>query len=210
MGSQPSMPQAPAAPTASASMADYVASYPQLAELQKQYAPQFAALDYGIQQQYQPQQLALGEQLAGQASEGMTQAAPDWYKQNVRDSLMSNFGRNAVYNPQGQEQFGLATSQANEDWRRYYQNMGMSISNKVPLTQNTMQTAQAYNPATVMNMASNTFGTQAGMYGTQMQNYMQGGPSNPWANIAGSLAGGIGSGIGTGMGYGMMGGFKKP
>lgn len=205
-------PAAPAAPTTADTLAEYIKNYPQLVELQKRYAPELAATDYGIQKQYQPNQLALGEQLAGQASQGMTQNAPAWYQNNIQDTMKANFGRNLVYNPQAQEQFGLATNQANEDWKRYYQNMGLSLNNRVPLTQNTMQTAQGYTPAQALNSAALTYGTQANIYGTQggMYNAQYSNPqSNPWANAGGSILGNMGGNMMSNIDWGSMFGGNK-
>jgi hypothetical protein len=196
---QIAQPQMPTAPSYSSSIQDYIQNYPELFQLQQQYAPQIAAMQKKTQEQLYPNQAGLGEQLGGIASQGMTTEASDWYTQNTRDQLKSTFGRNLVFNPRAQEQYGVSTQQAAEDWKRYYQNMGMSLAGKQPQYGAETGITQSYQPAQALSYNQNMYNTQAGLYGTNL-NAWQNQNTNPWANIAGSIAGGIGSGIGTGVG----------
>ena len=198
-GSKESAPTAPQPPTQAQTAADYAAALPVYYQAALQYEPQIAQMEQGIAQSLYPKTVGLQEELAGAAQTGMNASVPSWYQQQTRDAMKSQFGRNLVYNPQAQEQYGIGTQQAAEDWKRYYQNMGLTVSGRQPLTQanNMMST---YTPALATQAAQQQYGTQANIYGTQSQNYWQG-QSNPWMNMAGSLAGGIGSGIGTGVGY---------
>lgn len=189
-------PAAPTAPSTTATLSEYIANYPKLVDLEKQYSPELAVLEKSIQDQLYPNQSKLGEQLGAIASNGMNQSAPDWYQANVADTLKSSLGRNLVYNPQAQEQFGLATNQANQDWKQYYQNLGLSLSNKVPLVQGQQNAVQGYTPNSALNFAQQTFGTQAGIYGQQSQNAQY----NPWMNLLGSVAGGVSGATTTGLG----------
>jgi len=209
MGGQPSttiqMPAAPTPPTAAQTAADYASALPTYYQTALQYEPQMAALEKQINEQLYPQTAGLQETLAAQASQGMTQPLPDWYKQNVADTLKSTFGRNLVYNPQAQEQYGLATNQAYKDWGDYYRNLGLSVGNRQPLAASP-NLMSSYTPAANMGFAQQGYGTQANVYGTQSQNYWnQQNYSPPWMNMLGTVGGGVGQGIGTGMGYAAMG-----
>ena len=195
-GTKVQMPQAPTAPTATQTAQDYASALPIYYQAALQYEPQIAQMQQQIQQQLYPFTSDIQEQLAKTAQQGYSAEAPSWYRQNIRDTLASQLGRNLVYNPQGQEQFGLATNQAMEDWKRYYQNLGLTLSGRQPLTQPSNM-MQSYTPAAGMGYASNIYGTQGNIYGTQMQNYTSQSQYNPWMNVGGSLLGGVGQGLGS-------------
>lgn len=204
MGSKsPSVPTAPTPPTQAQTAADYAAALPVYYQAALQYEPQIAQMEKNIQSQLYPTTTALQEDIANRAKAGMNAPIADWYKQNVAENLKSSLGRNLVYNPQAQEQYGLATQQAYKDWGDYYTNLGLTSTGRQALTQPSNMLG-TYTPAAGMSFAQQGYGTGANIYGTQMQNYMQQ-SQNPWANVAGSIAGGIGSGIGMGMGYKWMG-----
>ena len=221
MGGSPSIetPTPPAQPTASQSMAEYVANLPQMYDVEMQYQPKFAELEKMINEQLYPNTAGLQETMAGQVADALSQAPPDWYQENVADTLKGQLGRNLVYNPQGQEQFGLATNQANKDWGDYYRNVALSAAGRQPLAAPQSLT-QSFNPGSIMGMNSATYSPYASAYSSMctnanmaMQNqmmpfmYMQG---------AGNLMQGVGS-MGKGMGKGMcwvaaeiFGGWEKP
>lgn len=192
-------PQAPTPQSYGSTIQDYIQNYPQLFELMQKYGPQEATMQKNINETLYPQTAGLQENLATQATQGMNQSTPEWYNQNVRDTLKSQFGRNLVYNPQAQEQYGLATNQAKEDWRRYYQSLGTTLSGKQPLATYSNNITSQYSPNQATQYAANTYGTQAGIYGNQLSYNAQMQPytmSNQLWNLGGSLAGGA-AGIGT-------------
>jgi hypothetical protein len=183
-------------------MADYVNSYPQLAELQMKYDPMLAANAKATNEQLYPETAGLQEQIAGQAKTALSQGVPDWYQANVADTLKSQMGRNLVYNPQAQEQYGVATQQANMEYGNYWRNLALSAAGRQPLATGNNQIANSYTPQNALAFNSSNYGTQAGMYnagvqgsanvyGNNMQNYTSQSQYNPWANMAGSLIGGV-------------------
>lgn len=201
-----SQPAAPTVPTASQTATDYASALPIYYEAAMKYEPQMAALEKSINEQLYPNTAGLQETIAGQAQAGLTQDMPEWYKTQVGDTLKAQLGRNLVYNPQAQEQYGVATQQAYQDYGNYWRNLALSAAGRQPLatSPNIMQT---YTPSANMNQASNTYGTQAGIYGQQMQNYTSQSQYNPWMNVVGSLAGGIGGAM-TGQYMSGLGGKK--
>jgi hypothetical protein len=161
-----------------------------------------AALEKQINEQLYPKTAGLQETIAGQAAQGLAQDLPTWYKGKVEDTLKSQLGRNLVYNPQAQEQYGIATQQAYQDWGNYWRNLSLSAAGRQPLAASP-NLMTSYTPAANMGFAQQGYGTGANIYGTQMQNYMQQ-SQNPWLNLAGTIGGGLTGGIGTGMTYGIM------
>lgn len=198
----------PSAPSAADSMADYIAGYPALANLQMQYNPLIAANDKATNELLYPNTAGLQETIAGQAKDALAQDVPQWYQSQVADTLSAKLGRNLVYNPQAQESYGLNTQAAFKDYGDYWRNLSLSAAGRQPLAVPTQTMTQNYTPNAAMSMASNTYGTQAGMYNaglgynssiynTQMSNP----PSNPWMNMAGSIAGGAVGAFTGGWGY---------
>ena len=103
-------PTPPPAPSVQSSMSDYIANYPALFNLQQQYAPQEAAMNVGLAQQYAeplgqayktaqeamyPQETAITQSLNQQVQEGMGSEVPDWMRQEYLSNLRANLGSNA-------------------------------------------------------------------------------------------------------------------
>ena len=189
-------PTPPTPQSAASSYADYVAMRPQMFEQDKLYSPQYAALEKQINEQLYPETASLQESLAKQANEGMASSMPDVVKQSMSDQLKATFGRNAVYNPLAQEQYGIGMANAEKSWGDYYRNMALSVANRQPLATSTVGTS-SLTPAQVLSYNQGNYGTAANIYGTQANMFnnsqqLQAQYGNPWGNIAGSLAGGIG------------------
>jgi hypothetical protein len=222
-GDETPAPQAPSigqstTESSEASMQAWLKNYPAIFAMQQQMAPQEAAQQVALAQQYAqplaqafksvqetmyPQETAMTKALNEQAMTGMTQSTPEWYNQNVRDTLKSQFGRNLVYNPQAQEDYGIKTAQASEDWKRYYQNMGLSITGRQPIAtaQQPQYTNQmsGYTPQSVGQLGANAYGIAGGIYGNQLSNYTSMQQYNPWANIGGAIGGAALGGMTGGM-----------
>ncbi|KYK25701.1 hypothetical protein AYK26_07735 [Euryarchaeota archaeon SM23-78] len=202
--SQPSMSSAEA-------IREWVSSLPQVYETQMQYAPQEAAQQVQLAQQYAlpmgqamqqamtgmyPETTALQEQLAQQAQAGMQAGVPDWmreqYLSNVRAQLGEQVGAGI-----GADYISRGLLQLNQDWQDYYRNLGLSVSGRQPLAQPTMPAysnyMQGYQP-------SNVLGYYGG-YGTTTQT---GGGYSPfqWMSGIGNLMSGMAGG-----GKGFMGWF---
>jgi hypothetical protein len=228
-GDQTPAPQAPSigqatSESSEAQMQSWLKHYPQIFAMQQQMAPQEAAQQVSMAQQYAqplaqafksaqetmyPQETAMTAELNRQAMEGMQSEVPDWMRQEYLSNLNANLGTN-VGSPIGADYASRGLMQQKQDWQNYYRNMGLSITGRQPITtaqapQYTNQ-MQGYTPQSVGSLGANVYGTQAGMYGNQLSNYTSMQQYNPWMNVAGSLAGGVGSGIGTGLGYAAMAG----
>ena len=216
-------PSVPSAPSYSSTIQDYIKNYPDIYKLMEEYAPKQALLQKQTYENLYPNQAGLGEQLGGIASQGMTADAPDWYTQKTRDQLKSTFGRNLVYNPQAQEQYGTGMQQAAYDWQKYYQQMGLSLAGKTPVYGADTSMTQSYTPSQTAQYASNNYGNYLGAWGQVNPAYTRGGGGYNMAGGlggmgAGALAGGyvgsivpgIGTMVGAGIGgmAGAMGGFR--
>jgi hypothetical protein len=191
----------PQQPSVQSSISDYVQNYPALFSLQQQYAPQEAAQQVALAQQYAaplgeayrtaqeqiyPNETALSNELTAQAREGMSSTVPEWQKAQYQSDLNANLGSN-VGSGIGADYMSRGMQQQQQDWQRYYQNMGLSIAGRQPIatasTPTTTNVLQGYTPQGVMNYNASNYGTAANIYGTQSQQ------SNPWMSMAGTLGG---------------------
>lgn len=207
-------PATPAAPTAQQTAEEYAKALPIYYQTAMEYEPQMAALQKQINEQLYPNTAGLQETIAGQASTALGQDLPSWYQEKVGENLKSQLGRNLVYNPQAQEQYGLNTQAAYKDYGDYWRNLALSAAGRQPLA-TSANLANTYTPAVQSNVAANNYGNYVGaygsmsnaamsananMYGSYTNNYNTG---NPWMNMGGSiLGGGLGSFMG-GYGYKM-------
>lgn len=198
-------PEMPAQPTASQNMQDWITNYPAMFEMQQKYAPQEAQQQVDIAQQYAlpyaqalksaqdtlyPQTAGLQEQLAGQAAQGMSSQMPEWMRQQYQSNMNAQLGNN-VAAPIGADYSSRGLMQQQEDWKRYYQNLGLSVTNRQPLTQ--AQSPQYSNYAGGYTPGS-VAGNNQQSYGTAMQGW-----SNSLNNSGGNM-GGMGAAIGAGAG----------
>ena len=210
---------APAPQTTAESMADYVASLPDLYEAQMQYSPQMVQQQLGLLQQYgtqfgqaakdtqaamYPETSALQEQLATQAGTGMEQGLSPEEMQQYRDIYAANLGTNAG-SGMGADYMGSSLMQANTARKDYYRNLGLSVAGRQPLSQGGVtgqpQWMQGYQPSQALNYGANTYGSYAGSFDTAYQ------PS-PWGGIAQGALGAVGSIVG-GMAKGATGFFSS-
>jgi len=190
-----STPEPPKAPTAVQTATDFASAMPVYYKTALEFEPQIAQMQQGIQQQLYPYTAGLQEQLAQQAQQGMSAGMPEIYRGQVSDAIKSQFGRNAVYNPIGQQQYGIGMADAERNWQQYYQNMGLSLAGRQPLTQpNNMM--QSYTPAANMNYASTNYGNYSNLYGSmyptnqkQQQAVMEN--TQAYAKMGTSLVGGM-------------------
>lgn len=203
-------PTTPAAPTAGQSAAEYAAALPSILDAQLKYQPQFDQAQYesfaklapqytaaydAISKQYYPETYGLQEQLAKQASAaaGATDM-PDWMKQQYRNEVNAQLGSN-VNAPIGADYVSRGLINQAEQYRQYYQNMGLSLAGRQPLT-----TAQ-YQPSNfnVADQFGQNYNTMMGGYGSYAaaNRPLTGQSGTPnWAigmQAAGSLLQGVGS-----------------
>jgi len=175
-------------PTAGQSAAEWAAAMPTVYETQLKYAPLQAQQAVDLANQYAqpygeamkkanealyPGTSAIQEKLASQSLQGMDSGAPMWAKDQYLNELRANLGSNvgsgiaADYTSRGVMQMG-------EEWKRYNQNLGLTVAGRQPLqmasTPQTGQYSQGFSPESVMNMNANTYGNyvgaQASMFGS--------------------------------------------
>lgn len=168
--------QAPAAPTAGQSAAEYAAALPKILQAQLQYQPQFNQADYEsfaklapmytavydqINKQYYPNTYGLQEQLASQAAQGSTAELPSWMKKQYQDQFNAQLGTN-VNSPIGADYVSRGLIGQAEQYRNYYQNLGLSVAGRQPLT-----TAQYQSPSfNVADQFGQNYNTVMGGYGS--------------------------------------------
>lgn len=176
----------PTAPTTGQSVKDWANALPQIYETQMKYAPLQAQQQVNLAQQYAapmgqamqaaqsamyPKTTALQENLAGVATEGMSSQVPDWMQQAYRSNVNAQLGTNAN-SPIGADYMSRGLLQQQQDWQRYYQNLGLSVTGRQPLTQaGTPQTSDymsGFTPGSVMANNASIYETQAGIYGNQL------------------------------------------
>lgn len=209
-------PAAPAAPTTASTIQDYVANFPQLVALQQQYNPQLAAQDFALAEQYVPkyQQLmqeteaaaypytaGLQEQLAKRASEGIGGSLTAQMEQSYRNRLRSEIGPN-VGSGIGADYVSRGMIDANQQYQRYFDDLGLSLTGRLPLSQASnpqfRTTSSVLDPNSVMGFNQGVYGTQGSIFSNLY---------NSQANLLSSRNQAMGQMIGGGVGIlGMFGG----
>lgn len=201
----------PAAPTTSSSISEYIQNYPQLMQLQQQYNPQLAAQDFALAQEYAPkyQQLmqdteaqaypytaGLQEQLAKRASEGIGGGLTPQLEQSYRERLRSEIGPN-VGSGIGADYVSRGLVDAEQQYQRYYDDLGLSLTGRLPLSQATnpqLRTASSIlAPQDVMSFNQGVYGTQGSIFSNLY---------NSQANLLSSKNQAMGQMIGGGLGVG--------
>jgi hypothetical protein len=216
MGGTTVQAQTPTMPTAQGSASDWAAALPTIYQTQLQYAPQQAQQQLDLIQQYggstakalqdaqnsiYPNTGKLQEQLAGQALAGSTADVPDWMKQQYQSNMNAQLGTNAA-SPIGADYMSRGLLQQKQDWQQYYQNMGLSVAGRQPLTQagspQTTDYMSSFTPNSVMTGNNQNYSTAGNIYGSQL-NYNQA-LRGQNMNLIGSA---IGAGGSVGMGMAM-------
>lgn len=177
----------PTAPTTGQSVQDWANALPQIYQSQLQYAPLQAQQQVQLAQQYAtplaqayqdaqkslyPSTVALQENLANQAAQGMEQGVPDWMKAQYQSNVNAQLGTNAN-SPIGADYMSRGLLQQQQDWKQYYQNLGLSVTGRQPLTQatgpQTTDYMSSFTPGSVMTSNNQNYGTSANIYGNQLQ-----------------------------------------
>jgi len=207
-------PTPPAAPTTAEAINAYIAGYPKMFALQQEYAPQQAAQQVELAQQYaaplgqayqQAQEAmypgisSLRDTLTEQAQAGMGSEVPDWMRQEYLSNVRAQLGPQAG-SPIGADYLSRGLLQQQEDWKRYYQNLGLSLTGQQSLLQPTGTTApdmmSGYTPQSVMNQMMggyNTYAQASRPFTVQQPNYL---------GILGKGLGGLMGGLGYAWGGG--------
>ena len=206
-------PSTPAAPTTAQSMQDWIQNYPAMFQLQQQYAPQEAAQQVALAQQYAqpigqamktaqeamyPQETQITNALNQQVQQGMSSQLPDWARQSYMDTMRSQLGENAMSGV-GADYMSTGLLQQQQNWQNYYRDLGLSITGRQPIATAQMPNysnyASGYTPSSVANTNAVNYGNYANayssMYGSNQQ--AQASQNNMWSNIIGSGLGAAGT-----------------
>lgn len=97
------------------------------------YGPQYAQASYDIENQLYPYSTGLQEQLAKQASEGVSSTLPASLQSAYLDQLRAEVGANVGSPISGDYVSRNLLNQA-EQYKNYYQNLGLSLTGRVPIS----------------------------------------------------------------------------
>lgn len=220
-------PTPPPQPSTADAIKQYVESLPQLYAAQLQYAPQEAAQQVQLAQQYAqplaqayqsaqdvlyPGTSGLQEQLASQATQGINAQVPDWMKDQYHSDLNAQLGTN-VNSGAGADYVSRGLLQQQQQYQQYYQNLGLSLAGRQPLvnptTPNYTNQLANYQPGQGLNYTSGNYGTFAAAgrpVATQ-----QGTPNwIPGLQAVGSVLQGVGSFAGCWVASEIFGGWYHP
>lgn len=169
MGSTTKTVQAPTptAPSPQDSVNAWVNALPQVYAQQMQYMPQMAAEQQSIQQQLYPQTSGLQENLAGQAAQGMQSGVPSWMTDQYKSDMNAQLGNNAMSGI-GADYMSRGLMQQQQNWKQYYQNLGLSLAGRQPLVQPNLDYMSGFTPSGVMQGQNNNYATAGNIYGSQL------------------------------------------
>jgi hypothetical protein len=172
-------PEVPKPPTLKESIGDWLGSMPQIYQAQQTYAPleaqqQLAMLQqYGLplSQQYKsiqealyPTTSGLQENLAKQATEGMTAKVPDWMQQQYLSDMRANLGEN-VASPIAADYQSRGLMQMQKDFNDYYRNLAVSVASAQPLvgaqTPGYTNYMSSFSPSAATQYNAQNYGTYA-------------------------------------------------
>lgn len=221
-GPQPAV-NVPQPPTMSQNIEEYIRLYPKLFDLEKQYSPQEAQLqldllnqygpkfnDYLVSQQKEltPYTYGLQEQLAQLASDNMGGRLPNRLSDVYVDQFRSEIGPN-IGSGVGADYVSSNMAKLNEDYSRYYQNLGLSLINRIPMNSISPTTPNFSNPAGNFGIGDlsrynqGNYGSYVGALVSQPLYYPRSGGSGGF-NTQGAIGGGF-SGAQAGSAFGPWG-----
>lgn len=186
MGS--STPSAPQPQTTAQSLKDWVTNYPQVFAMTQQYAPQEAALQQKLIEQYAaptalalqqaqeqlyPETSAIQEELSQQAREGYSGEIPDWMRSKYLQEASSLLGSN-ITSPIGADYTSRGLLDQTQQYKQYYQNLGLTMTGRQPLTQSQSPSftnfGQTFTPATALTAGNQYYQNQLAAYNANQQN----------------------------------------
>ena len=171
-------PTPAAQPSTAEAINAWVQAMPQVYQTQMQYAPQEAAQQVGLAQQYAlplaqayqqaqdvlyPGTSKLQENLAGIAGQGINATSmPDWMRQSYLSDLRANLGTNAG-SPIGADYTSREMQNQLFQQQKYYNDLGLSLAGRQPLatptTPSTNNYASTFTPSNVMNFMQQGYNT---------------------------------------------------
>lgn len=215
MGSGPSIhqPTPPPQPTTKESIDAWVKSMPEVFALQQEFAPKEARQQLELLQEYAgplmqalqsaqqevyPQTTALQENLSGIAGRGMEEGVPEWMREEYLSNVRAQLGPQAG-SPIGADYASRGLMNLQQDWNKYYQNLGVTMTGRQPLAQPQGPAATSYmggfTPQGVMGFQQGTYGP----YASASRPMIVPGHTPAWLGMAGKGFGGLMGGLGAGM-----------
>ena len=166
----------PAPPSVGSGISDYIDNYPRLIQAQEDFGARDLQSQRDAQAQVYPEYEQLRGDLLGQVQRGISEDAPEYYANQVSDTIKSQFGRNAVFNPLGQQQFASQYQSGLKGWQDYWRNLAASFSDSQPVFQS-QGAAQGFTPGQAISSNQAGYssylpawsGQQTRQYGAQQQ-----------------------------------------
>ena len=172
--------------------------------LYKQYAPQYLDMEEQLKRKYNPQLADISENLAGLVNkrydEGLTPEMTDKYRSMLRAEVGPNVGSGI-----GGDYVSKGLIDLGEQYKQYYQNLGLSLSGRYPLNLPSERQAKYTPEGLTPNQAlasgaqgySAYVGAQASIYGAQAQYAAsrRSGGSSGIGSLLGMMGGGGGGGF---------------
>jgi len=203
-------PNPPAMPTVGESMQDYIKNMPDMYNLQKEYAPKYAADEFENYQRYMPaytkvqddmnrelypEMFEQRDALSAKATEYMEQGMPDWAREEARDIYSANLGTNAG-SPIGADYMSTGMMQENEKWKQYGDNLAGNLAGRAPMTSpyqfQGKDLTGGYDFGNIYQGAQQNYGNYSNAYSNMYAtNQKQAGQVNPAWGMAGMLGGGM-------------------
>lgn len=190
--------QIPGPPSFGSMISEYLANLPQLLAAQQQYDPQFAQLQFDLAKQFFPQYTrlnyetqrelypettAIQENLAAKANQGINGQLPPWARDMYLDQFRAELGTNAG-SPIGADYTSRGLMQQTKNWQDYYDNLGLAVTNRLPLT----QTAQPQFGSSTSGLG-NLMNYNQGTYGNYISGLVGGLPYQGGSNYGGNFGG---------------------
>lgn len=178
-GTEINYPSTPPQPSTADAINAWVKSLPEVYQAQLTYAPQEAAQQVALAQQYAeplgqaylkaqramyPEEYAMRDKLMTQVDENLNSGVPDWMIQQYKDNMNAQLGENALSGA-GADYVSRGLMQQQQDWKNYYTNLGLSLTGSQPVysaqTPQTSNYMSNFTPTSNMNYMANTYGTYA-------------------------------------------------
>jgi len=196
-------PTPPTPPSAQDEVNAWISALPQVYQTQQQYMLPLAESQQAAQEALYPQTSALQENLAGQAAQGMQSGVPSWMTDQYKSDMNAQLGANAG-SPIGADYMSRGLMQQQQNWKQYYQNMGLSLAGRQPLAQPNLDYTSGFTPNSVMAGMNQNYGSYGNLYGNMYGANAQVAGQNPFLSAIGGVTGNVlGGAAGAGKLFGI-------
>jgi hypothetical protein len=159
--------ESPTSPSAESEVNAWVKAMPQVYQTQMQYMLPLAQAQKSAQESLYPVTSGLQENLATQATQGMESGVPTWMQDQYKSNMNAQLGQNTM-SPIGSDYMSRGLMQQQQDWKQYYQNLGLSLAGRQQLSSPNLEYMQNFSPNSVMSGMNTNYGTSASIYGSDM------------------------------------------